>query len=115
MKKILLYLSLLLSFYSYAVVFGPVEVSGKVIKYDKKTVTLKQKKGIITVPKGAIKKDKDIRTGNTVTAFIKIDIFNKIISKKYKRMLASQKAKRKLASEQSKKYKRKPASSEYAH
>ena len=43
MKKLLLYLTFVLSSYGYALVAGPVKIQGIVVSYDKDTVTLKQK------------------------------------------------------------------------
>ena len=95
MKKFLLYLSLLLSSYSYAVVSGPVEVSGTVVKYDKNTVTLKQKKGQITVPRNRIPSKYKLRYKRRVKALLTVEDFNKILRADYKRVLASQRAKKK--------------------
>ena len=82
MKKLLLYLSLLLSVYGYALVTGPVKVRGVVVSYTKKTVTLKQKKEKITVPRGAIPKKFKLRTGAKVYALLKLEDLNKGLKNK---------------------------------
>ena len=90
MKKFLLCLSLLLSSYSYALVYGKVEVHGKVVSYNKKTVTLQQKTGKkIKVPRQAVQ-TKKIRTRQKVHALLKIeDLKKKSKVKQTRRMPAS--------------------------
>lgn len=79
MKKLLLYLSFIVSFYGYALVAGPVRVQGIIVSYDKKTVTLKQKTGKIKVPREAIPKKFNLKTGKHVYALLKPEYLNKII------------------------------------
>ena len=110
MKKVLLYLSLLLSSYSYAFIAGDIEVSGKVINFDKNFVTLQKGKAKIEVPKRTVKTKNKLTTGIEVKAFLTVKQFNDTIlrAKKNNRRLASQRAKRKHI-----KSARIPASSEY--
>ena len=115
MKKFLFYLSLLLSSFSYAVVSGPVEVSGTVVNVDKNSVTLKpqkgQGKGKFKVPRKRIPPKYKISYNKPVKAFLTIEEFNKILRDDYKKSLASQKrakkkrikSKRGIASQRSKK------------
>ena len=62
----------LLSFYSASgAVVGNIKTSGKVVKYNKQTVTLIQEEGgRIEVPRKFIPKHYKIKTGYIVTAFL---------------------------------------------
>ena len=83
MKKVLLYLTFVLSSYGYALVAGPVRVQGVVVSYDKKTVTLKQKTGKIKVPRESIPKKFKLKTGKQVYALLKPEELNKILANKF--------------------------------
>ena len=79
MKKLLLYLSFLLSFYGYALAVGPAKLQGVVVSYDKKTVTLKQKKEKIKVPRESIPDKFKLRTGKRVYALLKPEDLKKAL------------------------------------
>ncbi len=109
MKKVLLYLSLLLSSYSYALTIGPVKVEGVVVNYDNKFVTLQNGEEKIKVPKRTIPTEYKLRTGKKVHALLEVEDLNKIIRANYKKHMASRrlakkrriKSNRRLASERS--------------
>ena len=70
-KKIIITLCLLCFYSASSAVIGNIKTSGKVVKYNTKTVTLKQAEGgRIEVPRSFIPKHYKIKTGNTVTAFL---------------------------------------------
>ena len=79
MKKLLLYLTFVLSSYGYALVAGPVKIQGIVVSYDKDTVTLKQKNVKIKVPRESIPKKFKLNTGKRVYALLKPEELNKIL------------------------------------
>ena len=131
MKKVLLYLSILLSYFSYAFVAGRVEVSGVVVSYDKEFVTLQNGKARIEVPKKTVKlKPKTKLTrGTKVYALLTVKELNDTIlrAKENNRRIASHRSKnrriksnRRIASERSRKRKNEPereepTSLEYDH
>ena len=63
-------LVLAFSFAASALIMGPIEVYGKVIRYDSKSVVLSQNNGTrIKIPKSAVLKDfKKLQTGYCVSA-----------------------------------------------
>jgi len=79
MKKVLLYLFLVLSSYGYALVVGPARVQGVVVSYDKDTVTLKQKNGKIKVPRESIPKKFNLKTGKRVYVLLKQEDLKKAL------------------------------------
>ena len=94
MKKLLLYLSLLLSSYSYAFIAGSVEVSGKVVKFDKDFVTLQKGKAKIEVPKRTIQTKTKLTRGIKVQALLTVRELNDTILrvKENNRRLSSQRS-----------------------
>ena len=69
--SILVMLCLLFSFqYAFAGIIGDTKITGKVLKYDKKTVTISQYRNKkVTVPRSSLKKSfKKLKTGIMVTA-----------------------------------------------
>lgn len=79
MKKLLLYLTFVLSSYGYALVAGPAKLQGVVVSYDQNTVTLKQKNGKIKLPRDSIPKKFKLKTGKKVYALLKPEDLNKIL------------------------------------
>ena len=71
MKKYIYLLFLFFSFASFSAVFGSVKVQGKVIRYDKKTVTLSNDQKTITFPREVFPKSVPLRTGYSATAVFK--------------------------------------------
>ena len=112
MKKALLYLSLLLSTYSYAFIAGQVEVYGTVVDLNKNFVTLQKGKAKIEVPRGTVKiKPKTkLTTGIKVKALLTAKELNDTILR-----IRNKKNQRRIASQRYRKENRKPASSEYDH
>ena len=87
MKLFIISLLLFVFQYTYAGIMGNTEITGRVLSYNEKTVTLSQygnKK--ITVPRSSIKKDfKKFKTGLLVTSvFTTEEIMNKIQEQKKK-------------------------------
>ena len=82
MKKLLIIGCVLCSFqYAFSGIIGDVEITGRVLKYDKKTVTLshyRDKK--VTVPRSSLKKSfKKLKTGIVATAvFSAEEVMNQI-------------------------------------
>ena len=71
MKTILLLFFIVVSYSSYGIIIGPVKIEGTVVKYDKKTVTLKNDKGKkIKVSRRAIPKQFKLRSGAKVHALL---------------------------------------------
>ncbi len=70
--KIIILVFWLLSLYSAnGAITGYIEATGKVIKYNKKTVTIEQAKGgRREIPRALIPKHFKIKTGNIVTAYL---------------------------------------------
>ena len=69
--KLLVMLCLLFSFqYAFSGIIGETKITGRVLKYDKKTVTLSQYRNKkVTVPRSSLKKSfKKLKTGIMVTA-----------------------------------------------
>ena len=83
MKKLLKYLVLLFPQFVFSAVNPTVEVLGKIIKYDEKTVTIVQEdqsgKSKITVPKNTIPKHFKIQTNQCVYAVLDYKKFIKYI------------------------------------
>ena len=87
--KILLFILILPSvFFSFAGTRGPIIVTGKVVEYDKDTVTLSQMvEQKVIVPRHLIPKQFKLETGKKVSAF-----FNpEEISKTYKKSSSGRK------------------------
>ncbi len=91
MKKKLLCLSFLLSFYSNALLVGPIKIRGKVVSYNKTTVVLEvkgtekgKKKGkkTVNIPREFIPKKYKLRTGKIVYALLRPEDLNRLSEKK---------------------------------
>lgn len=80
--KLLIIFCVLLSFqYVFSGIVGDTEITGRVLKYDRQTVTLLQYRNKkVTVPRSSIKKTfRKLKTGMVVTAvFSAEDIMNQI-------------------------------------
>ena len=87
MKSILFFIVVLsLSFSIYGMVVGPVKIEGTVVKYDKKTVTLRNSQGRkIKVSRKAIPEEFKLKTGSMVHALLKPEfLLNKRPKKRLK-------------------------------
>ena len=88
MKLIILSFLFLIFQYAFAGIVGDTRITGRVLKYDEKTVTLSQHGNRkIIVPRSSIEKDfKKLKTGLLVTAvFSAEEIMNKIQEQTKKR------------------------------
>lgn len=72
MKAVLLFgLFVFLSFSGHGMIVGDVKIEGTVIKYNKKTVTLKTSQGKrIKIPRRAVPRKFKLKTGAEVHAFL---------------------------------------------
>ena len=61
------------SIYGYALIVGPVKVTGVVVSYNKKTVVLKSAGQQVRVPRSSIPKRFKLRTGKKVYALLKVE------------------------------------------
>ena len=83
MKRFLIFLCLLLSFYGQAVIVGPVKMRGVIVSYNKKTVTLKSNGRTVIVPRRTISRKYKLKTGKKVYALLEPeDIASLLKSKK---------------------------------
>ena len=82
MKTILLFIIFVaFSFPVYGMIIGSVKVKGTVVSYDKKKVTLKNKKGKrVKVSRRAIPKKFKLRTGAQVYALLKPEVIARRLS-----------------------------------
>ncbi len=84
MKAILFFIMVLcLSFPGYGMIVGKVKIEGTVVKYDKKTVTLKNDKGKkIKVRRQDIPEHFKLRSGAKVHALLSPKLINKHLKQK---------------------------------
>ncbi len=87
MKRFLFSIFLYLSFSAYGFIIGEVEIEGTVVKYDKKTVILKNKKGKkIKVKRQAIPPHFKLRSGVKVHALLSPKFITKHLKQKNRKV-----------------------------
>ena len=74
---------------AYGMIIGPVKVEGTVVKYDKKTVTLRNNKGNkIKVSRRSVPKKFKLKTGAKVQALLKPEVITRRLQAKNKKALS---------------------------